>query len=100
MSNVNVKAELVTGYLASIENLIKKYPIQEQNRAYFESFARNAKVGTITHRIRTKGGLTDMAKGTKVLAIRDPGRSDYHVWGRTDGDSLCTVVGPESVRFD
>jgi hypothetical protein len=91
-------------YLEAVDAMIRRYPVQEQNRAHHEAWAREAKVGRTTRRIRTKGGLTDIARGTLVLFAPDPGadgldRGMVSIWApRPDGDCLRTLVGEGRVR--
>ncbi len=93
-------------YLEAVERLIQRYPVQEQNRGHYEGWARSARLGRTTRRIRTKGGFTDIPRGELVLMREDqlprsPLVGAWEVWApRPDGDCVRTVVGANEVRAE
>jgi hypothetical protein len=97
---------LRTEYLEAVDGLIRRYPIQGGNRKHCEEWARSARLGRTTRRIRSKGGLTDIPRGTVVLFTPDPGpdgldRGLVSVWApRPDGDCLRTLAGEGGVRAE
>ena len=94
-----MKTQLTALYLDAIDGLIAKYPCQEANRLSYLTFASKAQVGHLTRRIRTKGDLTDFAKGTTVLYAKDEYEEGlYSIWGvRNPNDSLRTLVEADAI---
>lgn len=95
--------ELVALYLTAVEAMIARTPIQAGNRASYQAWARSAKLGRLTRRIRTKGGTTDLAVGTHVLYARDEwaeetGRpAGWTIWG-AKAEETKSVVDVDAVE--
>lgn len=94
---------LRSAYLASIEVLIARYPAQEANRASYVRWLEGARLGSLTRRVRTKGGLTDLARGSLVLFAANPYAAedgiDLELWApRADGSPSKTLVDARTVR--
>lgn len=85
-------------YLSAIDGLVARYPRQEANRAHYRAWAEGARLGRITRPIRTKGALSVYETGALVLFSSDREEGTVAVWGRTDGDSLTTLVGADAVE--
>jgi hypothetical protein len=86
-------------YQAAFEALVVEYPRQEANRSYHEMWAKEAQLGRLTRHVRTKGGFTDLPKGTLVLYRADtlcdkPALSIWTIGHRT----LGTLVDLKDVR--
>lgn len=96
---MTARATLVDRYLKAVAALVAKYPAQAQNSASFVRFATNAKLARVARHVRTKGCLSEYQVGALVLCVADdfePGM--VSIWGRTDGDSLRTLVNPDAVE--
>lgn len=74
MSHTDTFQFIQDAWLSHVEALIAKHPRQEQNRDHLTAKFREAGLGKLTRRIRSKGGFTDLPKGTAVLWVddRDP----------------------------
>jgi len=97
------RTDLASLYAAAVDALCAKYP--RQSRAHYLAWLEGAKLGRTTKRIRTKGGFTDIAKGSLVLFAADPyaaeeGRAGgLEVWApRADGMPNHTLVGAKAVK--
>jgi len=88
-------------YLMAVDALCRRYPGQEQNRPHYEAWAARAELGTLKRRVRTKGGYTDLPKGSVVLFADedDPVLPDtVSVWApRADGGENRTLVSAKHV---
>jgi len=100
---------LRTAYLIALDALIARYPGQEVNRRSHLAWLERAELGTVTRRIRTKGGYTDISRGATVLFVpEDPELlaaervsrpAGYEVFApRADGNLGITLVGQGTVR--
>lgn len=104
MTNQNdTLSTLRSSFLSAVEALVAQYPAQAQNRAHYARWAEAAKLGETTRRIRTKGGYTDVARGTLVLFAANPHAAEdgmaLEMWApRADGTPNMTLVDAETVQ--
>ena len=59
--------ELRRAYLEAVERLIASSPQQEQNRAYYESWAQRARLGKTLRRVYTQTRYMDIPPHEEVL---------------------------------
>jgi hypothetical protein len=89
------KVELASLYTAAVNALCARYP--KQSRAHYMAWLETARVGRTTKRIRSKGGFTDIAKGTFVLYAAD--EHGLVVWApRPDGEPTSTLTSAKAVK--
>lgn len=65
------RAAFVARYHLEMEALIRRFPIQEQNRKHYEARVFGARLARLTKAIRTKGGHTEAPKDAVVLVLDD-----------------------------
>ncbi len=80
---------LRTAYIASINELIARHPIQEQNRAYYMSLVVSSRLGRVKQPIAPKGSPA-LNTGELVLVWRpDWTPSDSAtVWGTSSSSTI------------
>lgn len=94
--------DLRAAFRRDLERLIAMYPIQEGNRAHYEAELEGAVLGTLTRRVRTKGGLCDLPKGSPVLVLHmGPEAYDPNILGATFyAPSTSVVLHHVGIRAD
>lgn len=88
---------LKAAFTAAMEALIAKHPAQEANRESYTARCANARIARLTRRFRSKGGFTDVPKGTIVLDLglhpMFPEETDHTFFmPKADGSLACSLV--------